>query len=96
MQADPNIPTMAEQGVTGLDVPGFFGVLVPVGTPRPVIEKINGWFVGIMKNQETLDFIRRTGGDPLSTDPDEAQALFLQGIEDWGRLVKLANIKPEG
>ena len=96
MKADPDIPTMEEQGVKGLDVPGFFGVLVPVGTPSPVIDRINGWFVDILKTTETLDFIRKTGGDPLSTSPALAQQMFLQAIEDWGRLVKLANIKPEG
>jgi tripartite-type tricarboxylate transporter receptor subunit TctC len=86
MKADPDVPTMDEEGVKGLDVPGFFGTLVPIGTPRPVIDKINSWFVGIMKNQATLDFIRQSGGDPLVTTPDEAQLLFLQAIEDWGRL----------
>jgi tripartite-type tricarboxylate transporter receptor subunit TctC len=96
MKADPDIPTMEEQGVKGLDVPGFFGVLVPVGTPRPLIDKINGWYRNIMKAPETLAFIKRTGGDPLVTNPDEAQQLYLQAIDDWGRLVKLANIKPEG
>ena len=69
MIGDPDIPTMAEQGVAGLDVPGFFGTLVPAGTPRPVIDKINGWLVDIVKMQPTLDFIRQSGGDPLSTTP---------------------------
>ncbi|HVG51346.1 MAG TPA: tripartite tricarboxylate transporter substrate binding protein [Xanthobacteraceae bacterium] len=96
MKGDPDIPTMAEQGVAGLDVPGFFGTLVPVGTPRPVIDKINSWLVDIVKTKPTLDFIRQSGGDPLSTTPEQAQAMFLQSIDDWGRLVKLANIQPEG
>jgi tripartite-type tricarboxylate transporter receptor subunit TctC len=96
MKADPDIPTLEEQGVKGLEVPGFFGVLVPAGTPRPVIDKINGWYLNIMKTKETLDFIKRTGGDPLVTTPDEAQKLFLQSVDDWERLVKRANIKPEG
>jgi tripartite-type tricarboxylate transporter receptor subunit TctC len=96
MKADPNVPTMDEEGVRGLDVPGFFGTLVPIGTPRPVIERINSWLVGIMKNKATLDFIRQSGGDPLVTTPDEAEQLFLQAIEDWGRLVKLSKIEPQG
>lgn len=96
MKADPNIPTMDEEGVKWLDVPGFFGLLVPVGTPQPIIDKINSWFVGIMSKKETLEFINKSGGDPLISTPAEAKRLFLQSIDGRGRLVKLANIPPEG
>jgi hypothetical protein len=44
----------------------------------------------------TQEFINNFGGDPLTTTPDEAQQMFLDGIREWGRLVKLAKIKPEG
>ncbi len=96
MKADPNIPTMQEQGVPGLDVPGFFGVMVPAETPRPVIDKINGWIVDIVAQPQAQEFINNFGGDPLSTTPDQAQQMFLDGIKQWQRLVKLAKIKPEG
>jgi tripartite-type tricarboxylate transporter receptor subunit TctC len=96
LQADANIPTMQEQGVPGLDVPGFFGVMVPAGTPGPVIDKINGWIVDIVRQQVAQEFIYNFGGDPLITSPDEAQRMFLDGVKEWGRLVRLAQIKPEG
>jgi tripartite-type tricarboxylate transporter receptor subunit TctC len=87
---------MQEQGVSGLDVPGFFGVMVPAGTPAPVIDKINGWMVDIVRQPPAREFIYNFGGDPLITTPDEAQRMFLDGIKEWGRLVRLAQIKPEG
>ena len=96
LQADANIPTMQEQGVPGLDVPGFFGVMVPAGTPRPVIDKINGWMVDIVRQPPAQEFIHNFGGDPLIATPDEAQRMFLDGIKEWDRLVQLAQIKPEG
>jgi tripartite-type tricarboxylate transporter receptor subunit TctC len=96
MKSDPDIPTMQEQGVAGLGVPGFFGVMVPAGTPRPVVDKINGWMVDTVAQPMTQEFINNFGGDPLTTTPDEAQRMFLDGITEWGRLVKLAKIKPEG
>jgi tripartite-type tricarboxylate transporter receptor subunit TctC len=96
MKSDPDIPTMQEQGVAGLDVPGFFGVMVPAGTPRPVIEKINGWMVDIVAQPLAQEFINNFGGDPLSATPDQAQRMFLDGISEWGRLVKRAKIKAEG
>jgi len=96
MQSDPTTPTLEEQGVTGLDVPGFFGVMVPAGTPRPVINKINGWMVDVVAQPMTREFINNFGADPLTTTPDQAERLFLDSIREWGRLVKLARIKPEG
>jgi tripartite-type tricarboxylate transporter receptor subunit TctC len=96
MEADPNIPTLQEQGVPGVDVPGFFGVMVPAGTPRPIIDTINGWIVDIVAQPQAQEFIKSFGGDPLTTTPEQAQRMFLDGMREWGRLVRLAKIKPEG
>ena len=96
MEADPNIPTLQEQGVPGVDVPGFFGVMVPAATPRSIIDRINGWIVDIVAQPQAQEFIKNFGGDPLTTTPDQAQRMFLDGIQEWGRLVRLAKIKPEG
>ena len=96
MKSDPNVPTLQEQGVTGLDVPGFFGVMVPAETPRPVTNKINGWMVDIVAQPMTREFINNFGADPLTTTPDQTERMFLDSIREWGRLVKLARIKPEG
>ena len=96
MKSDSTIPTLEEQGVPGLDVQGFFGVMVPAGTPRPVINKINGWVVDVVAQAMTREFINNFGADPLTTTPDQAERMFLDSIREWGRLVKLARIKPEG
>jgi tripartite-type tricarboxylate transporter receptor subunit TctC len=96
MKSDSAIPTLEEQGVPGVDVRGFFGVMAPAGTPRLVVNKINGWIVGVVAQRLTQDFINNFGADPLITTPDQAERMFLDSITEWGRLVKLARIKPEG
>ncbi|MDB5571965.1 MAG: Extra-cytoplasmic solute receptor [Hyphomicrobiales bacterium] len=92
----PDIPTMNEQGVTGLNVPGFFGVMMPAGAPRPVVAKINKWFVDVVNSKEGQEFIAKFGGEPLALSPEASQKMFMDSISEWGRLVDLAKIKPEG
>ena len=96
MKSDSTIPTLEEQGVPGLDVQGFFGVMAPAGTPRPVASKINGWIVDVVAQRLTQEFISNFGADPLIATPDQAERMFLDSFREWGRLVKLARIKPEG
>jgi tripartite-type tricarboxylate transporter receptor subunit TctC len=70
--------------------------MVPAGTPKPIVTKINEWFTQIVKTDETRKFLNSYGGDPYSISPEEAQALFLKTIKDWGEYVKLAKIEPKG
>ena len=96
MKSDSTIPTLEEQGVPGLDVQGYFGVMAPAGTPRPVASKINGWIVDVVAQRLTQEFISNFGADPLIATPDQAERMFLDSFREWGRLVKLARIKPAG
>jgi tripartite-type tricarboxylate transporter receptor subunit TctC len=96
MKSDSDIPTLAEQSLAGIDVPGFFGVMVPAGTPRPVIAKINRWTADIVAQRFAQVFINNFGGDPLTTTPDQAQRMFLDAVREWGDLVRRARIKPVG
>lgn len=86
------LPTFAEQGVA-VDLPGWWGVLVPAGTPREIIDKINGWFNDALKDEETQAFLRNTGADPWIATPDEANALLLKDIDNWSNLLTLARIE---
>jgi tripartite-type tricarboxylate transporter receptor subunit TctC len=70
--------------------------MVPAGTPKPVIDKINQWFVAMVSTAETKAFLNKFGGDPYINTPEQAQELFLTAIKDWGEYVRLANIEPMG
>jgi len=95
LEATPDLPTMAEQGVP-MDVTGWFAAMVPAGTPRPVIDIINKWFVEVVRTPETKEFLNKFGGDPFIISPDEGQKLFLKDIENWREHVRLAKIVPQG
>jgi tripartite-type tricarboxylate transporter receptor subunit TctC len=95
LQANPEYPTMTESGVP-MDLTGWWAAMVPAGTPRPVLTKINQWFVQIVKTDETKKFLNSYGGDPFIISPEEAQALFEKSIKDWGEYVRIAKIEPKG
>jgi tripartite-type tricarboxylate transporter receptor subunit TctC len=93
LDANPDMPTMTEQGVP-MDLTGWWAAMLPAGTPKPVLDKVNEWFVQIVKTDETKKFLNSFGGDPFIITPQAAQELYLKAIKDWGEYVRLAKIEP--
>ena len=69
--------------------------MVPSGTPKPVVQKLNDWFKTVLENQESREFLLQMGADPMITSADAAQALFIKEIEAWGEYVRLAKIEAQ-
>ncbi|HWM47100.1 MAG TPA: tripartite tricarboxylate transporter substrate binding protein [Xanthobacteraceae bacterium] len=93
--ANPEIPTMKESGIP-MDLLGWFAAMVPMGTPRPVVDQINKWFNQVNSTEEAKKFLNNSGGDPWISTPDEGQARLLKDIKDWGEYVRAAKIEPQG
>jgi tripartite-type tricarboxylate transporter receptor subunit TctC len=91
----PEIPTLAEAGVPGVDVAPWWGVVVPAGTPRPIIDKLAGWFNQITASEETKQFLARAALDPFPGSPEQMAALLKTEVERWGGFVKMAKIQPQ-
>jgi tripartite-type tricarboxylate transporter receptor subunit TctC len=96
VSAVPDIPTMTEEGVKGVELFGWFAAMVPAGTPRPIIDQLNKWFNEIEATEETKKFLNQWGGDPWITTPEEGQAQLAKDQKDWEGYVKAANIEPQG
>jgi tripartite-type tricarboxylate transporter receptor subunit TctC len=96
MQAVPNLPTLTEVGVPGVELFGWFAAMVPTGTPRPIVVQLNKWFNEIEAMPGTKEFLGRFGGDPWITTADEGQAQLVKDQEAWGNFVKAAKIEPQG
>lgn len=95
LAASPDMPTMTEVGIP-MDLTGWWAAMVPAGTPKPVIDQINKWFVQIVSSDDTKKFLNSFGGDPYVNTPEVAQQMFLRDIKNWGEHVKLAKIQPQG
>ena len=93
--AMPEIPTLAEAGVPGVDVAPWWGVVVPAGTPRPIVDKLAGWFNQITASEETRQFLARAALDPFPGSPEQMSALLKTEVERWGGFVRLAKIQPQ-
>jgi len=94
LEASPDLPTMAEQGVP-MDLTGWWAAMVPAGTPKPVVDRINQWFVQMVGSAETKKFLNSFGGDPYISTPEAAQQHLLKSIQDWGEYVRVAKIQPQ-
>jgi tripartite-type tricarboxylate transporter receptor subunit TctC len=95
MQAVPDLPTMAEAGIPGVELLTWFAAMVPSATPRPIIDKLNAWFNQVLAAEETKAFLNSFGGDPFITTPENGQALFRQHVKDWEGFVRTARIEPQ-
>jgi tripartite-type tricarboxylate transporter receptor subunit TctC len=95
VKAMPDLPTLAEAGLPGYGANGWFSVVVAAGTPRPIIDKLNGVLMPFLKQagvQERLDTLAIT---PLTSTPDELAKLIPAEIVKWAKVVKDAGIEPQ-
>jgi tripartite-type tricarboxylate transporter receptor subunit TctC len=95
LPAMPDVPTMAEAGFPGYEMILTWGVVVPAGTPDPVVSKLEGYFKEISEREKTKDFIIRMGGIPFPGDRTALAETIKKEIADWAEYVKLADIKPQ-
>jgi tripartite-type tricarboxylate transporter receptor subunit TctC len=89
----PDVPTVAESGVPGYDVAGWFGALVPAGTPRAIVDRLHAELVKAMSTPEARDALGGLGGELLATTPEEFTAHIRSEAERWRKLIQTAGIK---
>jgi tripartite-type tricarboxylate transporter receptor subunit TctC len=92
--AAPDIPTMAEEGLPGFVVSTGFGLFVPAGTPRPIIDKLHEAIVKTLKIQAVKERLAKEGAEPVGSTPEEYEAFVRSEIVKWMKVVKEAGIKP--
>jgi tripartite-type tricarboxylate transporter receptor subunit TctC len=91
----PDIPTLAELGYKDFDITAWWGVVVAAGTPRPVVNRLAGWFNEITNAEETKKFLARAALDAFPGSPEQMAQLVKSDTERWGRYVKMAKIQPQ-
>ncbi len=94
--AFPNAPTMVESGFPGFEVGAWWGVVVPAGTPQPIVDRLANLFNQISATEETRKFLATTAAsDPLPGNQAQMAAMIKADMDRWGVFVKLANIEPQ-
>ncbi|MCZ8251626.1 MAG: tripartite tricarboxylate transporter substrate binding protein [Hylemonella sp.] len=91
----PDVPTVAEQGYPGFDTLNWYAYVVPVKTPKPVIDKLNQALVKILKDPDVTKELELKGLSPSPSTPAELAAYMKREYDTWAEVVKKAGIKPE-
>jgi tripartite-type tricarboxylate transporter receptor subunit TctC len=91
----PQVPTASEQGLTNFDVSSWVGVLVPAGTPQPIIDKINNAFTQAMKNPNVQARMAEQGNEVVASSPAQFGVFLNQESAKWAKVIKDNNIQLE-
>ena len=91
----PDIQTMAEQGFPDLVAVNWWGVFVPTGTPRPVVEKLNADLVKALADPDLKKRYADLGVEPVSSTPEFLGDFIKAEAARYAKLIKDANIKVE-
>lgn len=89
----PDVPTMKEAGIEGVEVDGFSGIIAPAGTPAGIVDKLSGEINAMLQAQETKDRLRQLGTVPGGGTPAEFKAAIARDIAKFTAVAKAANIK---
>ena len=91
----PEIPTIAESGVPGFDVSGWYGLLAPAKTGPDILRKMHADAVAVLADRALKAKFEPLGVDVGSSTPETFTTLMRAESELWGPIIKAANIKGE-
>jgi tripartite-type tricarboxylate transporter receptor subunit TctC len=94
-QRAPQVPTLAELGVTGFDVDLWYGVLAPAGTPKATIDRYNAVFNEILTEPRVRDILDKQGLLAEGGPPERLAGLIARDLPRWAKVVKDAKITAE-
>ena len=89
----PDVPTMAEAGLPGVETSLWFGLFAPTGTPRAIVDKIAVTAKQAMHTEAALATLHKLGDDPLDAGPDEFAKFMKSEIARWTKVANVAGIK---
>jgi tripartite-type tricarboxylate transporter receptor subunit TctC len=96
MPALPATPTMAEAGVPpppGLDIREWYGVLVPTGTPAPIVNKLNAEMVKVFKRPDVQKRLTEMGAEYVGSSPQELNKQLANDVRNWAEWVKKTGVR---
>lgn len=89
----PDIPTVAESGVPGYDVSGWFGLFAPAGTPKAILNTLQQTIAEAVSQPEVKKRLFDLGAQPVANTPDEFAKQVQSEVDRWRAVVKSSGIK---
>ena len=91
----PDVPTMAEAGVSGYDFEGWVGIAAPARTPKPVIDRLYREIAAILAAPESREWFAGFGLEPGGEPPSAFADLIRSEHTKWGKVIRDTGIKAE-
>jgi len=91
----PDVPTMKEAGVEGVEVVVWYGVLAPAGTPRDIVQELAEGIQRATRDADVRKRMLEQGAEPVGSTPEEFSKLLREEVAKWAEVVKLSGAKAE-
>lgn len=89
----PEYPTIAESGVPGYDLAGWYGVVVPSAAPRPIVDRLHAEFGKAMRAPDMAERYATLGVEPVESTPEQFAAYMRAELAKWGDIIKRSGTK---
>jgi tripartite-type tricarboxylate transporter receptor subunit TctC len=89
----PDIPTIAEQGLPGFEVEGWYGVMGPKGMPPALVKKLHEELMKVLHNPEMQKTLVNMGSTSVGSTPQEFRKYLVADLEKWSKVVKASGAK---
>ncbi len=89
----PDLPTVAEAGVAGYDVSVWFGLFAPAGTPKPIVEQLNGAIQAALASPDIKTRMNGFGAEIVGIGPEGFDSYLRKEVPKWASIIKAANVK---
>lgn len=90
----PEVPTIAEAGVPGFEIVGWYGIVGAAGMPKDVVSRLHTEIARLLKTPEVRERMLKEGAEPIGNSPEEFAAFLAADLRKWATVIKAAGIRP--
>ncbi|HYF20090.1 MAG TPA: tripartite tricarboxylate transporter substrate binding protein [Ramlibacter sp.] len=91
----PDVPTLAEQGISGVDVSQWYAIFAPAKTPKPVVDQLNAALNKVLQDKAVEKKLEDHGADVETSSPEQLRTLVQQELVKWKKVVELGKLKAD-
>ena len=93
--AIPELPTLAEAGVRGVEVVSWYALAAPAATPRAIVERLSSEIASAVRHPDMVKRLLAEGAEAVANSPSEMRAVIVADRQKWTRVIKDAGIRVE-
>ena len=89
----PEVPTLSELGVKGVEAPSWYSIVAPSATPRPIVDKLHNEIVAVSQTPDFRKIMLRQALEPTSMTPEQFASFLRVEYDKWGKIIKSLKIQ---